>query len=327
MTDYFLGIDVGASKSAGLIADGKGHALSYAKLGPGTPSRVGYEGLAAVLQSLTQRTLASAGISKADLRGAGFGLADYDWPSQKEVYQNVIDQLDLHAPTVLVNDAIIGLVAGASQGWGVAVTAGTSCNCRGRDIHRRMGRVAGFSALGEGAGGYELVTKAIQAIASQWSLRGPPTRLTQAFVEHTGTKNVEELLEGLTLEHLQIGADIAPIVFQVAEAGDGVAQDLIRWAGRELASLAVGVIRQLHFETIEFEVVLVGSLFKGGSLLISSLQEAVLDVAPKARFVLLEVPPVVGAVLLGMESAGLEIATLREPLICSTKELLKGNLD
>ena len=59
-------------------------------------------------------------------------------------------------------------------------------------------------------------------------------------------------------------AAAAPIVFVEADRGDLVAMDLIRWAGRELGSLATGVVRQLGLEEAAFDLVLIGSLFKGG---------------------------------------------------------------
>lgn len=108
------------------------------------------------------------------------------------------------------------------------------------------------------------------------------------------------------------------MVFQVAAEGDPVAQQVIEWAGRELGSLAVGVIRQLEFEGLSFEVVLVGSLYEGGPLLIEPMRQVVQQVAPGARLVRLAAPPVVGGVLLGMEQAGLRAPTLRERLIETT---------
>jgi N-acetylglucosamine kinase-like BadF-type ATPase len=72
-------------------------------------------------------------------------------------------------------------------------------------------------------------------------------------------------------------------VFAEAERGDAVAMELIRWAGRELASLAAGVVRQLGLEDAAFDLVLSGSLFKGGPRLVDAVQEAVRSVAPHAR--------------------------------------------
>jgi hypothetical protein len=81
---------------------------------------------------------------------------------------------------------------------------------------------------------------------------------------------------------------------------------LIHWAGTELGEMINGVIRQLSFEELAFDVVMTGSMFKGGPMLIEPMRETVLKVAPGARFVRLNVPPVVGAVMLGLEADGMQ---------------------
>ena len=53
-----------------------------------------------------------------------------------------------------------------------------------------------------------------------------------------------DLLAGLARNRYQLSARHAPLLFQAADAGDRVAQDCIRWAGQELGSQAIGVIRQ-----------------------------------------------------------------------------------
>jgi N-acetylglucosamine kinase-like BadF-type ATPase len=323
VTRYSLGVDVGATKSHALIADDLGRALGFGEGGPGNPDVVGYGGLAQVLQLITQEALSAAGIAAAEIAGAGFGIGGYDWPSQRESMLEAIRPLALGGPVEIVNDAIVGLLAGAAEGWGVAVVAGTSCNSWGWDRERRAGRMTGFSWLGEAAGGGELVLKAIQAVAHEWTWRGPPTRLTQAFVELTGTRDAADLLEGLTVGRIHLDAAAAPVVFQVAAAGDPVAQGLVRWAGRELGDMAVGVIRQLGFEPLTFEVVMAGSFFDGSPVLAEVMRDTIRPIAPGARLVRLTAPPVVGGVLLGMEQAGEDTLALREALIQSTQELLK----
>jgi N-acetylglucosamine kinase-like BadF-type ATPase len=324
MPRYFLGVDVGSTKTHALIADPSGRAIGFGVSGPGNPAGVGYGGLAQVLQQATDEALTDAEISRDEIAGAGFGIGGYDWPSQREPVLGAILTLGLSAPVEIVNDAMLGLLAGAEQGWGVAVVAGTSCNCWGRDQTGREGRMTGFSWLGEAAGASELVYKALQAVALEWTWRGPATRLTQAFIERAGVRNVEELLEGLTIGGVYIGAGAAPLVFQVAADGDQVARELILWAGRELASMAIGVIHQLSLESLPFEVVLAGSFFNGSPLLAETVRETIRPVAPGARLVWLSVPPVVGAVVLGMEQGGIEPSPLRPALIQSAKDLLQA---
>jgi N-acetylglucosamine kinase-like BadF-type ATPase len=324
MSRFFVGVDIGATKSHALAANEEGRAVGFGTAGPGSYEVIGWEGLQQALRTITDQALGSAGIQWEQVAGAGFGVAGYDWPAEWEPTRQAIESLGFEAPYEFVNDAVIGLIAGASQGWGVAVTAGTSNNCYGRDRNGRQGRMTGCSQFGEYGGAVELVAKAVQAVAMAWTKRGPATRLTQLFCELVGATGEIDLLEGIALRRYYLSPDAAPRVFQVAAEGDEVAQETIRWAGRELGSLAVGVIRQLGFEALEFEVVLSGSLFRGGPMIIEPLQETVRAVAPGARTVRLTAPPVVGAVLLGMEQAGVEPTRFRQRLIESTGELLTG---
>ncbi|HEY3345194.1 MAG TPA: BadF/BadG/BcrA/BcrD ATPase family protein, partial [Anaerolineaceae bacterium] len=314
-TRYFLGVDVGSSKTHAMVADQNGQVCGFGQAGAGNHEGVGYSGLQAALKAASGKALAEAGLNPADIAGAGFGVSGYDWPSERVDTLNAIAAIGLNCPVETVNDAILGLVAGARAGWGVAVVAGTGCNCWGWDVHRRIGHVTGAGEhMGEAAGAYEVVDAAVARISRAWSLRGPVTRLTEAFIAQTGAKDQEDLIEGLIMERYSIDARSAQLVFQVAEDGDPVAREVIAWAGEALADLAVGVIHQLHFERLDFEVVLVGSLYNGGTLTIEPMRSAIQRVAPGASLVRLEAPPVVGGVLLGMLQTGVDPSGVRESL-------------
>ena len=72
-----------------------------------------------------EQALRMAGLKKEEIKGAGFGVAGYDWPSETEATAMVIDRLGLHAPYKFVNDSVPGLLAGSEEGWGVVVVSGT----------------------------------------------------------------------------------------------------------------------------------------------------------------------------------------------------------
>lgn len=305
MTHYFLGADVGSTKTHVLIADEAGRAVGLGESGPGNHETVGYEGLSFALEVATRSAVQMAGLTIDQIAGAGFGVSGFDYPSEKAATLDAIKVLGLRAPIEAVNDTLIGLVAGATDGWGVAVVSGTGCNCWGWDRDRqRQGQVTGGGwSMGEYAGATELVQRAIQMIAYAWTRRGPATQLTSAFIRYAGAQDVGELLHGISEDRLCVNASAAPLIFEVAAQGDAVAIDLIHWAGRELGELAKAVIRQLNFEALEFDVVLLGSMFNGGSRLITPMRETIAELAPGARLVRLKTLPVVGAVLLGMEQA------------------------
>lgn len=323
---YFLGVDIGNTKSHALVADENGRAAGFGQSGPGSWEAVGWNGAREVLANITKQVLYRAGITKADIYGAGFGFAGYDWPEDRPGHEKLVDTLELkNARTAFGNDTLVGLVAGSPDGWGVVVVAGTSNNCRGWDRDGLEGRVTGQGTwFGEYGGASEIVRKAVQAIALAWTKRGPQTALSRALVEAAGAIDEADLFAGLVRNRYELSASVAPVVFEVATQGDVVAQEIIRWAGRELGSLANGVIRQLHFEDETFDVVLSGSLYKGSLALKEEMRKTIQAVAPGARLVRLKAPPVIGGVLLGMEQVGLETAPIRPTLVQTANEIIQS---
>ncbi len=205
MTHYFLGADVGSTKTHVAIADETGRVLGLGEGGPGNPEDVGYEGLAAARWRSPPDRLCSRPRSRIDqIAGAGFGVSGLDYPSEKAPTLQAIASIGLRAPIEAVNDALIGLIAGATDGWGIAVVSGTGCNCWGWDRDRRQGQVTGGGwQMGEYAGSSELAARAVQLVAYEWTRRGPATQLTPALIRYAGATDVVDLLHGLTWGRLR----------------------------------------------------------------------------------------------------------------------------
>jgi N-acetylglucosamine kinase-like BadF-type ATPase len=326
MTHYYLGVDVGGTKTHTLIADETGQALGFATGGPGNWEGVGYDGLTRVLLEVTGCALARARIKVNQVAGAGMGIGGFDWPSERQDHLDAIRPVGLVCPLEIVNDASLGILAGTTEGWGVSVVAGTGCNARGwsRD-RKRQGRAVGGGSRwsGEYAGGYDIVARAMQAITFEWLKRKSKTALTHVFLDYFGAKDLDDLVEGVYLQRYQFDSAVVLKVFETAQKGDPEAQAVMRWAGHELGEMAVGVINQLEIQDETFEVVLIGSLHGNSPILDETLRNTVLATAPYAKFVRLTVPPVVGGVLLGMEAAGLNALTFRDTLIRTTNEILR----
>ncbi len=304
---YFLGADVGSTKTHMAVAGEDGRVIAFAQSGAGNYQSAGYDGMLLALQDGLAQLLAAGSFALDDLAGAGFGVAGYDWPSDFAPLTAVIDQLDLPCPYEMVNDAMPALLACARGGWGVALVSGTGCNCRGRDReHKREGVVTGFGILtGEGAGATELVFQAMRHVAHEWTMRGPATALTPALIDYAGAKDLADLVEGYCQNTYDVGPQAARLIFDVARQGDPVAQQVIHWAGVELGELANAVIRQLDIAEEDFDVVLAGSMFDGGPLLTDPMWQTILRLAPRAKMVRMDAPPVAGAIILGMEQVGL----------------------
>ncbi len=320
---YFLGCDVGASKTHALIADEQGRCVGFGKAPGGNQQSVGYDGLAEALQRSFQQASAMANVSAGQVAGAGFGISGYDFPCDHPPHMEAIGTLGLDCPLEIVNDGLNGLLAGASHGIGVNVTAGSSVNCRGRGPDGREGRTVGNGIpFGEFGGGYEIVWKGLHMVNYAWIRRNPPTALTPIYLEATGAADELDLMEGLSYDRYHLFPFIAVKIFEAARAGDAAAQEVLRWAGEELGWLAVSVIRQIGMENEAVEVILSGGVFEGGELIVEPLREVVLRHAPQARLVRLDGPPAVGPVVLGMQAAGLDGYSVRETLIETAKRLI-----
>ena len=87
--------------------------------------------------------------------------------------------------------------------------------------------------------------------------------------------------------------------------------------------LAVSVARQIGMENDELEVIQSGSVFEAGEAITEPMRDIVMRHLPKARIMRLDGPPVVGAVILGMEQAGFDGYTVRDEMVRTAKELVK----
>ena len=322
---YFLGVDVGSSKTHALIVDENGLCVGFGHSGGGNHQGRGYDVTTAAIRESFQHAARMAGIGVAQIAGAGFGIAGYDWPSELDDHLRCVSEATgLDCPVEVVNDGVNGLMAGTTHGWGVNVTAGSGVNVRGRDRQGREGRIVGNGTyFGEYGGGIEIVGSALQEVNYAWIRRTSPTALTGIFLEATGAESEIDLMEGLSNDYYHLDPAIAIKIFEAAEAGDEAARRVIRFSGQELGHLAVAVIRQLGMENEDVEVVQSGSVFDGGALISDPMRETILASVPKAKIIRLDAPPVLGSLLLGMQTGGFDGYPLREKIIKSVQQCLE----
>jgi len=314
----YLGVDVGGTKSAAWLCDTQGHVLG---VGYG-PSAVrqgdNYDVMTRVLNDIILQALQQAGLKKPDIVSACFGISGFDWESQRQPHLDAINQIGIKGEITLVNDTLLVMYGGSQSGSGIALIAGTGCNCIGQMADGRTGRAVGEGfVMGEGAGAIELVLQAKYAVAAAWTQAGPPTSLTERFIAHLGATDPTDMIEGLVTNRYKLWADAAPLVVEAAVSGDQVAMELVTWAAHALASMVFGVARQMNATDEEIEIVTGGSFFKAGSILIEPLRTHILTEVKAARFIHFESKPVIGAILLAMRSNGLN----QDAIVSARKQL------
>jgi N-acetylglucosamine kinase-like BadF-type ATPase len=69
---YYLGIDIGATKTAALVADEMGNQIGIGQGGPGNHETVGFDGMEKAMCDALNGALLNANIQLNQIAGAGF---------------------------------------------------------------------------------------------------------------------------------------------------------------------------------------------------------------------------------------------------------------
>jgi N-acetylglucosamine kinase-like BadF-type ATPase len=297
-----LAVDGGNSKTDLALVDERGRLLGAIR-GPTTSHQaVGLEeGMARL-----ERLAGQVGVSPEAPADVGvLALAGADYPSDVRLLHRAIARLGLAREVNVVNDTIGALRAGSRRPWGVAVICGQGVNGAGVAPDGRTIRFDGVGDISGDWGGGTSVGQAGQAAAVRArDGRGPRTTLEWLVPRHFGYASPGALVRALYTGRVpgeRLG-ELSPIVFEAAGAGDAVARGIVDRLADELVAMATALIRRLRLSRLDPDVVLAGSVFRAEDPAFHSrLRDGVLAVAPAARIVRLEAPPVLGSALLGLE--------------------------
>lgn len=309
-----LGVDGGATKTHALVTDEAGRILGSSIFGPSNWEDIGVVAAGETVRAAVLEALGEAGARPEDVAGSVIGLAGLDWESDRTRLVSVPESLRLVGPVDVVNDSFVALRAGSRHPWGVVVVAGSGAVAAGRNRDGEVFRTLGLGpAFGDFGSATDVSQEGVRAVSEAFTGKGPDTGLSETLRERTGVASVAELLEATSRGRLN-SVGFAPVVVEVAERGDAVARRILEAAGSSVGRSAIAVIRRLRMEDDEFGLVLAGGMFHGASsILRSSLEAVVRAVAPRANPVQLGTAPVVGAVLLAMELAGLHVGNELQP--------------
>jgi N-acetylglucosamine kinase-like BadF-type ATPase len=207
---------------------------------------------------------------------------------------------------LVVNDALLALVAGVDRDPGIVVIAGTGAIAYGRNARNLAARAGGWGHLLDDEGsGYWIGIGALKAVMREADGRGPATDLTPRILAHFGVAAASDLVHVVYYRDLsrQEIAALSVLVQQSREAGDRTACDLLDAAASELAGAARSVTARLGLQKEPFSYVLSGGVFRVVPSLAQGLTERLTADAPRSSVIQLAVEPAVGAVRLAMAEA------------------------
>lgn len=301
---FVLGIDAGGTKTVCLLADAEGRVRASAR-GPGANLQSqGELEVEKVLHEVMESVLAGEHTPPAAIC---LGIAGVDRPHDNAIIGGIMRRIGHKAPVLVVNDALVALVAGAGDdGPAIVLIAGTGSICYGRDGEGRAARSGGWGyILGDEGSGWWIGREALAAVMRGGDGRGPATLLESRVLQHFGAARISDLVHEVYYRDIgrRAVAGLSGVVQSAADDGDVVARQILASAADELALAVRSVATRLQMRGLQFPLVLSGSLFRMVPTLLSDALVRLAEVAPRSQPTVLEVEPAMGAVRLALAEA------------------------
>ena len=300
---HVLGIDAGGTKTVALLADADGRILGEGRAGA---ANLQTEGELEVEKTLHTAIENATDGQHLTVTAVCLGMAGVDRQDDAGVIRGVMRRLGFRSNPLIVNDALIALVAGAGSSPGVVVISGTGSIAYGVSQQGVAARAGGWGpTLADEGSGYWIGRRALAAVMRDADGRGPQTELTPLVLQHFSLPRPQALVA--EIYHQPQGrraiASLGTVVDRARENGDPVAIDIMRNAAEELALAAASVISQLDMRGEQFPIVLAGGMLKESAWLSGDVRRRLAEVAPRAIVGPLTEQPAVGAVRLALAEA------------------------
>jgi len=221
---HVLGIDAGGTKTVCLLADAQATIVSEAR-GPGANLHAAGElAVEKVLHDVMERAIGDRAIVPAAIC---LGIAGVDRDDEAQVVRAMMRRIGYKSRTLVVNDALIALVAGAGDNPGIVIIAGTGSIVYGRNAAGEAARAGGWGhMIGDEGSGYWIGREALAAVMRGADGRGPSTGLTGGVLDHFSIADVSRLPR-IVYDREQPRMSVAALGPQ--QAGDGLERG--RFAG------------------------------------------------------------------------------------------------
>lgn len=300
----FLGIDGGASKTAGVLADAGGRVVCREVAGRSAFSGRPSDEACAVLKGLADALCGQAGVPMSGVESLGLGLSGVDFPEDLPMQRQVLAAaLGVAEERVhLVNDGIVALWGATDSPEAALLQHGSGFTSAFRS---RFGDEQLFDHLNVGRQ-FDLRAEAVKQVARMLDGRVEATGLKDAVLARLGV-TAEEFPEAVYKNRVPLGSrsPLAPVVFACWQAGDAAAEAIVREAAADYVLAAGAMVRRAGGGPAV-------AVFGGGVIMQAPpefwdlLSDLMRDACPEATVRQPELPPDAGAAVMAAFCAGRE---------------------
>jgi N-acetylglucosamine kinase-like BadF-type ATPase len=300
---HVLGIDSGGTKTVCLLADERGSILSEGRGAGANLHTAGELSVEKVLHEVMEEAIGERGITAAAIC---LGIAGVDRDDEARTVRAIMRRIGQRSRVVVVNDALIALVAGAGDAPGIVIIAGTGSIVYGKNQAGEAARAGGWGhMIGDEGSGYWIGREALAAVMRGADGRGPATGLTGDVLDHFSIADVSRLpriVYDREQPRMSVAA-IGPLVQRASEQGDAVATRILERAADELVLGVRSVATRLEMRGDSFTCYLAGGAFRAVPWLAEELPRRLGEVAPRCQVEVLDREPAAGAVWLALAEA------------------------
>lgn len=307
-----LGIDGGATHTRAALVSETGKILGHGMAGPSNYDNVGIETAQTHIREAVQQAWSETALKPSKVDAAYLGMAGVVSEADRATIRQSLVALKLVKENKIAvdHDIRIALAGGLAGEEGIALIVGTGSSCYGRCEDGRHHRTGWGYLLDDLGSGYYLGLQAIIASIRAADGRGDPTGLSVLIQQALGYEHIDDIMRLLYHEHLSVTqiAALAPFVLAAAGGGDAVALDIVERGVDELAFMVHTVAQKLGFLAAPFSLIVVGGVVAASKFYREKIADAIMRRVPMGSIKPPVLPPVLGAALLAIESAGVPIS-------------------
>jgi glucosamine kinase len=231
-----LGFDGGGTKTECVAMDLSGTIVARGRGPASNPTRIGFEAAATGVKQAAGATLASLQ-QPAEVVALCAGLAGTARPENRDRMQKL---LEAEFPGVLVavrTDLDLALAA-MPEGAAIVLVVGTGSAAVGRDGSGRQSREGGYGPSGSDEGSAFDIGRSALAAARAEMADDAAAELARQILRHLGCANWTAVDAKASVAPDDVYPRVFPVAAASADAGNAVAQALLKEAAQKLSAIA-----------------------------------------------------------------------------------------